>query len=116
MEKGRVIVPPGRTGEPFTGRRGTGDQIVGSHEVREMRKSHTGTGSQLQPGSCDIGHWRAVMRSKDSRPVLRGAVGKALTFGEWLAGGLLYFTLRSVVGAGVERPQPTITYRDACLH
>ena len=45
-------------------------------------------------------------------PVLRGVVGKALTFGEWLAGGLLYFTLRSVVGAGVERPRPTITYRD----
>ena len=42
MEKGRVIVPPGRTGEPFTGQSGTGDQIVGSHEVRKMRKSHTG--------------------------------------------------------------------------
>jgi hypothetical protein len=40
---------------------------------------------------CDIDHWRAVMRSKDSSPVLRGAVGKVLTLCGWLAGGLLYF-------------------------
>ena len=30
----------------------------------------------------------------------------------WLAGGLPYFMLRSVVVAGVERPRPTITYHD----
>jgi hypothetical protein len=58
---------------------------------------------------CDIDHWRAVMRSKDSSPVLRGAVGKVLTLCGWLAGGLLYLTSGSAVeGWGntpVERPE-----------
>src|SRR3990172_3746230 len=30
-------VPPGRTGEPFTGRSQTGGQLVSNHAVREMR-------------------------------------------------------------------------------
>jgi len=32
-------VPPGRTGEPFTGRSQTGGQIVSCHAVREMRRA-----------------------------------------------------------------------------
>ena len=63
---------------------------------------------------CDIDHWRAVMRSKDSSPVLRGAVGKVLTLCGWLAGGLLYLTSGSVVAQGEAIPPATITR--ALLH
>src|SRR5262245_28706489 len=42
-----------------------------SVEVREMRTAET------VPGVIrDRGHWRAAVRSKDSCPVRRGAVGK----------------------------------------
>ena len=63
------------------------------------------------PG-CDIDHWRAVMRSKDSSPVLRGAVGKGLIF-QYLAGHLLYLTHGSEVAVGEEIPPPTITAQRA---
>ena len=33
--------PPGRTGEPFTGRSGTGNLMGRDHEVREMRTAET---------------------------------------------------------------------------
>src|SRR5439155_19043508 len=75
---------PGSTGKPCTGRRGTGDQTNPTGEAREMRSAETILGVIRERGRLN-GQGNAMfrsrslescLRSKDSRAVWRGAVGK----------------------------------------
>ena len=50
------------------------------------------------------GHWRAAVRSKDSSPVRRGAVGKGLR--EMHLAGRLPYCLHGSAGGGWKRAQP----------
>src|SRR6266446_2667187 len=50
-------VPPGRTGEPCTGGRGTGGWMPKSCEGREMRNAKAGLG--IVRAVLGRGHWRA---------------------------------------------------------
>src|SRR4051812_18894536 len=71
-------------------------------EVREMRNAETVLGVICEREFVqDRDHWRAAVRSKDSSPVRRGAVGKGLRKLH-LAGRLPYLTYGSE-GAG--KPQ-----------
>ena len=66
---GVSVVVRGRESRPH----GEGRQVVGQPRRRGTRdaKRRSGLGSHK-------GHWRAAVRSKDSSPVRRGAVGKGL--------------------------------------
>jgi len=69
--------PPGRTGKPSTGLRGTGDSIRSHREVREMRSAKTVL-SIMRDCLCVLAQESLasdVIR-KRSCVVLRGAVGK----------------------------------------
>ena len=107
-----IDAPPGRTGEPFTGRSRTGGQIVSSHEVREMRKAileltinrsrqvaTLTTGELLDTervtSSSERGGWKSVGNDNSL------AVYSTVTFG-------------SVVGAESAMAPPTMAWAALC--
>jgi hypothetical protein len=77
----RCYARPGSTGKPCTGQRGTGDQTNPTGEAREMRSAETVLGVIRERGRHAMFRSRSLescLRSKDSRAVWRGAVGKGL--------------------------------------
>ena len=103
-------------------------------EVREMRSAETVLGVILQ----DKNHWRAAVRSKDSCPVRRGAVGKGLRkrhlagrlpyrppgsmSGEWKRSKVRLLRHRQPKGPATDRPSlnhrvtPRLYYTDLKLN
>jgi hypothetical protein len=87
--------PPGRTGEPSTGRSGTGDSIRSNPEVREMRTAETVLSIIRDRGQRAMGlrsQTGVTGEPRDTETVMRGSeegCWKSTSQGQ-LAGSLSY--------------------------